>query len=159
MVDRALILFIWIARILVVALTFGFYGFMVRMIARDVYGCDGEARNAPRPFRLRMEAGDRIRYKPAGEAAVLEARPGDSFMFPTGEELVYIGRGQDNQIIVDDPFVSSRHAVIFRRSGRLWLRDLASSNRTFVNGKPVDTIALRAGDSIGFGDTVCTLYE
>jgi pSer/pThr/pTyr-binding forkhead associated (FHA) protein len=48
--------------------------------------------------------------------------------------------------------VSSRHAAIVRRGETFLLRDLGSTNGTFVNGRRISgEVALQDGDVIGFG--------
>lgn len=53
-----------------------------------------------------------------------------------------------------DQTISRRHAELTPSAGTWWLRDLRSSNGTFVNGAPVlDVVQLRAGDRVRCGDT------
>jgi hypothetical protein len=48
---------------------------------------------------------------------------------------VSIGRGYDNDVIVDDPYVAARHLRVFRDDdGRLVAEDLGSANGTFLDG-------------------------
>ena len=62
-----------------------------------------------------------------------------------------IGRHPTNLIHVIDREVSKEHAVI-ERSGEEWqLRDLGSSNGTFVNGRKVVQLKLRDGDELTLG--------
>ncbi len=63
--------------------------------------------------------------------------------------VVSIGRAADNTIRVDDASVSRYHAVIEHRDGRLWLRDLCSSNGTTVNGTAVE-----CGTRLAVGDRI-----
>lgn len=51
--------------------------------------------------------------------------------------------------------VSKTHALLIWRHGRWSVRDLASSNGTFVRGRPIDpgeNVALAVGDAVAFGD-------
>ncbi len=63
-----------------------------------------------------------------------------------------IGRSDDNNVILRDTFVSSRHATL-SWNGRGWvLEDLGSTNGTRVNGKQVQRpVPVKAGDIIEFG--------
>ena len=64
---------------------------------------------------------------------------------------VRLGRGVDNDLILPDPSVSRRHAVV-RRYGEDWvIRDLGSTNGLLLNGTPVATARVRAGDRLGVG--------
>ena len=47
---------------------------------------------------------------------------------------VHIGRGYDNDVIVDDPYVAARHVRVFRDDdGRLVAEDLGSANGMFLD--------------------------
>jgi len=71
---------------------------------------------------------------------------------------VSLGRGLDNDIIVEDPTVSRRHAQIVYRHGHLVLRDLNSRYGTFVNGRRVaEECILRPGDVISLGKAALKL--
>ncbi len=60
--------------------------------------------------------------------------------------IIRIGRAFDNDLIVEDRRVSRYHAQLRLRYGRYVLLDLGSSGGTFVNGYPVQEVALRPGD-------------
>jgi pSer/pThr/pTyr-binding forkhead associated (FHA) protein len=62
-----------------------------------------------------------------------------------------IGRKGDNDLSIDDPTVSSRHAKIVRVQSVYFLEDLKSTNGTAVNGKPVDRAQLHDADVITIG--------
>src|SRR6266581_1487239 len=67
------------------------------------------------------------------------------------EELITIGRGPDNTIVISDSSVSSHHAQLQRVGENYRLKDLDSTNGTRVNGIPVTETALRFDDRIRFG--------
>ena len=67
------------------------------------------------------------------------------------DELVTLGRSPDNLIHLDDPSVSGRHAQLQVVDEDVQLTDLGSTNGTTVNGAPVTTATLRAGDRVRFG--------
>lgn len=64
-----------------------------------------------------------------------------------------IGRGPSCQLKVGSATVSRSHAVITQRSGRFYLRDLASTNGTLLNGRTLRDreAAIQDGDSIQVG--------
>jgi FHA domain len=66
--------------------------------------------------------------------------------------LSRVGRDNDNEIVLDDTFVSSEHARLLW-NGRGWvLQDLGSTNGTRHNGKPVrNSVAIKTGDTLEFG--------
>src|SRR5690242_17471025 len=63
-----------------------------------------------------------------------------------------VGAHADNQVRLDDPFVSRFHCRIFRRGGRAWVEDLDSTNGTFLDGVAVRSAELTAGCSLRVGD-------
>ena len=67
-------------------------------------------------------------------------------------EMTGIGRGHANTVIVEDPFASTEHALIYRREGRWWLEDLNSRNGTLLNGERLRAPTIVAtGDEVGIG--------
>ncbi|HAX98353.1 MAG TPA: FHA domain-containing protein [Candidatus Atribacteria bacterium] len=66
-------------------------------------------------------------------------------------ELVTIGRGDDNTIKVDNMAVSSHHAKLIRENGDYVLLDLSSLNGTFVNGQKISKWILKNNDLITIG--------
>ena len=67
--------------------------------------------------------------------------------------LLTIGRRTDNDLVVDAPTVSRRHAQIRWRYGRFVLYDLSGRpGRTLVNSQPVTEYALQSGDVITLSD-------
>ncbi|HUV08814.1 MAG TPA: FHA domain-containing protein [Spirochaetia bacterium] len=70
---------------------------------------------------------------------------------------ILIGRDASNDIVLDqDPLVSRRHAVIEHSEEISTIRDLGSTNGTYVNGNPLkekETRRLKNGDIIKVGNT------
>jgi pSer/pThr/pTyr-binding forkhead associated (FHA) protein len=65
-----------------------------------------------------------------------------------------IGRG-DVEIVLEDPFASSRHARIERQGGVMVLEDLGSTNGTYLNEELLSgPQPLHAGDRVRIGDSV-----
>lgn len=82
----------------------------------------------------------------------------------TGDELVLeasflVGRSSHCSLQLPDAHVSTEHASL-RWNGEHWLlRDLGSTNSTFVDGQPLQpsqSVALRAGQRLAFGDSACS---
>ena len=63
-----------------------------------------------------------------------------------------IGRGQGLELMLPSGSVSKVHAEIYEAEGSLRLRDLESTNGTFVNGQLVKDAAIREGDVLHFAD-------
>ena len=72
--------------------------------------------------------------------------------FVISRPTVTIGRDPGNDLALDNPIVSRRHAVLEVRADAVWLRDIQSANGTAVNGRPITEQALRDGDIIRIGD-------
>ncbi len=74
--------------------------------------------------------------------------------FELDQEAVTLGRHRENGIMLDDPSVSGRHAVLLREGTRYRVRDLDSTTGTLVNGESVRDRLLEPGDRVAFGDVV-----
>lgn len=66
-------------------------------------------------------------------------------------ELLLIGRSRKCDIQLEHDQVSLVHATVMRRGKTVILRDLRSSNGTFVNGKPVVQMVIGPDDRVRFG--------
>ncbi len=65
-----------------------------------------------------------------------------------------IGRDKSVELVLTDPEVSRRHARLEAQGGIVFVRDLESSNGTFLNGRRLRTaIETREGDTIDVGTT------
>ena len=77
------------------------------------------------------------------------------------DELITVGRVDDNTIEIVDASVSSRHAQLTKDDGDYVLRDLGSTNGTRVNGREApegEDFKLGDGDKVIFGN-VPVLYN
>jgi len=68
-----------------------------------------------------------------------------------------IGRAGDNSLILNDPEVSSHHAVLMAGDQGFFIRDLESVNGTYVNGRRVSEEPVFAGSEITVGTTKLVL--
>jgi pSer/pThr/pTyr-binding forkhead associated (FHA) protein len=68
-----------------------------------------------------------------------------------------IGRAPGADFIVDAPMVSRLHCRLTAFGDRVEVVDLTSTNGTFVNDRPVDKAAIRAGDRLRVGRMELTL--
>jgi adenylate cyclase len=90
------------------------------------------------------------RSPPRGPFLAARFADGTSGEFPLGDRMT-LGRHPSNVLRVVDREVSKEHACIERRGREFVLRDLGSSNGTFVNGRRVAEVTLREGDEIALG--------
>jgi DNA-binding NtrC family response regulator len=68
-------------------------------------------------------------------------------------DAVTVGKDRSNDLVLDDPFVSARHARLERRRGRWRVRDLASTNGTTLAGVRITEAELPEGAPLAMGDT------
>ena len=66
--------------------------------------------------------------------------PEDGRTIMLGERPIVLGRRQDNDVVIDEPAVSRRHAVIIKTSYGFVLRDLNSVNGTYVDGRMIPAV-------------------
>ena len=76
----------------------------------------------------------------------------------TGPVPCVLGR-KDTDIVVNDPLVSKRHAVLQLVNGSLLLMDMNSTNGTFVNGSRIKQQAIIQGDVIMLGETTMSVEK
>src|SRR5437879_12667681 len=62
-----------------------------------------------------------------------------------------IGRLEDNAFQISEPSVSSHHCELTRRGAELLVRDLNSTNGTFINGEKVAEAVLKPGQILRLG--------
>ncbi len=81
--------------------------------------------------------------------------PRPNLVFELDADSYTIGREAGNEIVIEDPQVSRRHATLTRQGPTYLLEDIGSTNGTYVNGKRVTApVLLSNGDMIGLADTV-----
>jgi CheY-like chemotaxis protein len=86
----------------------------------------------------------RIKYPQAGEIThVLR------------DDRVTVGRAADNTIQIPHASISSHHAELVATKGGYHLRDLCSTNRSYVEGQPVSEHTLEGACKILFGSVEC----
>jgi DNA-directed RNA polymerase subunit RPC12/RpoP len=79
------------------------------------------------------------------------AEPG-SERFTLSASLTTVGR-ESADIVIPDPAMSSRHFEIEVRGSESFVRDLESSNGTFLNGNRIRAAELVSGDTIRAGQS------
>ena len=114
----------------------------------------GPSTTGPRDFdhtQVISTAGALAARGQATAQLVLET-PDGPHVFPLETNLVTIGRGLNNDLIVEDPRVSRQHAQIRYKSRRYFIGDLGSTNGTYVNGTALTRDhTLRDGDVVSLG--------
>jgi len=129
-------------RLVLLLLLYAFVGGVGLVAWRDLRAArrrDRAAPEAPGTRLIVLEAGRTGRA--AGSA------------LPAGA-LTAIGRDLDNDVVLNDPTISGRHAVLNRRDAGWWIEDLGSTNGTFVNDLRLERAApavVRSGDVVQLG--------
>ena len=75
-------------------------------------------------------------------------------VYKLNKERISIGRNRNSQIVINNNTISKDHAIIeFDEDGNATIKDLNSSNGTYVNGQRLKVIPIRlkTGDKITFG--------
>jgi pSer/pThr/pTyr-binding forkhead associated (FHA) protein len=76
------------------------------------------------------------------------------------KDVLTIGRDSSNDLIIDHVLASRRHARLERTDIGYYVRDLSSTNGTFVNGEIIkETHQLADKDQIVIADTIITFYD
>ncbi|MCM1320492.1 MAG: FHA domain-containing protein [Bacteroides sp.] len=68
---------------------------------------------------------------------------------------ITIGRHSDNSIVIDSSLASRHHAVIHKIKADYYLKDIGSTNGTFLNGHKIPEdkyVKLNSGDKISVGN-------
>lgn len=80
--------------------------------------------------------------------------------------IVTVGRASGNDVVIPDPSVSRKHALLKRgEDGGFLMRDAGSSNGTTVNGSSVlarghgPPAELKPGDNVQLGRVACTFVD
>ncbi|GFN24013.1 MAG: FHA domain-containing protein [Thermoanaerobacteraceae bacterium] len=143
--------------LLMVAVRFGFllllYLFLfhvLRLLYHDLFKV---SRRIPHPWAPQTKpVSNRRLTLQVREALSGNIKKGE--IYPLGENII-IGRDQLSDIVLSETHVSGRHAAITRQGNRWQIRDLGSTNGTYVNGKritgPVD---LAPGDEVRIGGVI-----
>lgn len=138
--------------------TDGGYMFVPLPDAANPIQFEGRTLAAPRQLRhkdlLRIGGQDpgsmvTMTYRSPAEAHLLGQAQTLDF---AGRDTLTIGRDASNDLVLDNPSVSRFHAQIERVGQRFRVRDLRSSNGTFVNNERVDgDVWLKPEDSVRIG--------
>ncbi len=81
-----------------------------------------------------------------------------AFELKSGVTLV-VGRALNSDIPVFDPTISRRHAEVTCDPGGISVKDLGSSNGTFLNGAKIESTKVAPGDVVTFGKVAFRLKE
>lgn len=91
---------------------------------------------------------------------VLQSGSGMGTEYPLEKNEMFLGRDLSNDIVINDPEVSRRHARLLLSGNTFILEDLGSTNGTFIHGQRLGApVVLRPGDMITIGEKVLLKFE
>ncbi len=139
------------------ALLGGLYLFVartVRVVAGDLAGRNRRGPSpSPRPAVAAPSDGPRRSRRIPREIVIHQPTGAPQVVGLSGHGLL-LGRANGAHAILDDVYVSDEHAEIIPDDGGWSIRDLGSTNGTFLNGAKVTRpVPLAAGDQLRLGKT------
>jgi len=79
--------------------------------------------------------------------------------YAVGLRPITLGRGPDNDVVIDNPAVSTHHARLFLEKDQYVLEDQQSLNGTFVNNRRIERAILRNADLITIGKHTLIFHQ
>jgi pSer/pThr/pTyr-binding forkhead associated (FHA) protein len=150
-----------VIKVLFLALLWLFILSAVSVIRSDLFGRTVPAPDQPEAQELESPPPPPKRTKrPRGEPRVLivtqGSQTGQSAALADG--VIMIGRGADCQIILDDDYVSTRHARVVSGENGVYVEDMGSTNGSYVNGQRITApTTITMSDTVRIGKTILKL--
>ena len=150
-----------VIKVLFLALLWLFIFSAVSVIRSDLFGKTVPAPDQPGAQELESPVPPARRTRrPRGEPRVLSIVQGQQAgeSAPLEPGLVLIGRSADCQLVLDDDYVSTRHARVVAGETGLYIEDLGSTNGTYVNGARITApTAISLSDTLRIGKSMLKL--
>ena len=150
-----------IIKVVFLALLWLFILSAVSVIRSDLFGKAVRASDQPQPQELETPP------PPPKKAKRQRGQP-RVFMISQGNQaglsadlaggVIMIGRSADCQLILDDDYVSTRHARVVGAATGIYIEDLGSTNGTYVNGQRITApTTITLADTVRIGKTMLRL--
>jgi hypothetical protein len=150
-----------VIKVLYLALLWLFIFSAVSVVRTDLFGRTVPTPDQPEARELESPPPPpRRTRRPRGEPRVLSIvqGPQSGLSAELAGGLVLIGRGADCQLILDDDYVSTRHARVVVGEGGAYVEDLGSTNGTYVNGSRITApTTISMSDTVRIGKTILKL--
>ena len=86
---------------------------------------------------------------------VVKQKDGNTKQFQFTQGPISIGRGANSHVFLPDKAVSRQHAIVHNTDDGKWvIEDKGSSNKTYLNDKPIDKAEIKHGDCLRITDFV-----
>ena len=134
----------------------------ISVIRSDMFGArvadGGRAAVAEKPQR-RQKAPKAPRRGVPTEVVVVSGSSAGTAV-PLSAAPIVIGRGGDAQIVLDDDYVSTRHARIAASGDQWFVEDLGSTNGTYIGSVRINQpTAIALGTQVRIGKTILELRK
>lgn len=142
-----------VLKLVVLGLLYLFLFRAVRALTADLYG-PRQRRSQPPPRPSIADSATTRRSRRPPRELVIHPPEGEPRVIPLDEGAVTIGRSSRMTVRLEDAYVSDEHAMV-RPDGDDWtVRDLGSTNGTYLNGaKVTQPTTIGAGDQLRLGKT------
>ncbi len=81
-------------------------------------------------------------------------------VYPLEADEIIIGRGEENEIVLNIAEVSRTHAILTKAEEGFMIKDLGSTNGTFVDKKKIGgKYLLKPGDTVMLGEAIYMTYQ
>lgn len=150
-----------IIKVVFLALLWLFILSAVSVIRSDLFGKTVRASDQPQPQELETPAPPPKKAKrQRGQPRVFTISQGNQagLSADLAGGVIMIGRSADCQLILDDDYVSTRHARVVGAPTGIYVEDLGSTNGTYVNGQRITApTTITLSDTVRIGKTMLRL--
>ena len=151
---------ITVIKVLFLALLWLFILSAVSAIRSDLFGRTVPAPDSQPPELEPQPPAQRRGRRQRGQPRILSITQGNQagLSAELASGVIMIGRGADCQLILDDDYVSTRHARVATGESGVYIEDLGSTNGTYVNGQRITApTIITLDDTVRIGKTILRL--
>lgn len=147
-------LLLTLGQLALLAMLYLFLWRVVRVIATDLRAPTPADQPTPRPAVAQPERRSQPRQAPTSVVLHPVQGPPQTISLQEAGERLLFGRAPHVDHRLEDDYVSDEHAELVLGDGQWRVRDLGSTNGTYLNGqKVIAPTVVAAGDQVAFGKT------